>query len=198
MAAATTISVVWHRLRRALVDSHGGATVAGPATFYHRSRLRERGALMAKSHDETPGLDQNRAIDILNKIVELELAGTVRYTQYSLMVFGHARIPIINWMREQASESALHAVQAGEEVTSRGGNVSLGIGELVGSHHDSVDAMMQEMLIHERRGIELYRELLSVSEGVDVSLEELARQMIRTEQLDVAEIEKMLRKRGDA
>ena len=153
---------------------------------------------MATLHRAGPELDQDRALAILNQIVELELAGTVRYTQYSLMVFGHARIPIIGWMRQQATESMLHAVQAGEEVTTRGGKVSLGIGELVGTHHDSVDEMMQEMLIHERRGIDLYRDLLAVSEGVDVSLEELARQMIRTEELDVAEIEKMLRKRGDA
>jgi bacterioferritin len=143
-------------------------------------------------------LDEDRAVDILNQIVELELAGTVRYTQYSLMVFGHARIPIIGWMREQAAESAKHAVQAGEEVTSRGRKVSLSIGELVGTHHDTVDEMMQEMLIHERHSIALYRELLEVAEGCDVSLEELARQMIRREELDMSEIEKMLRKRGDA
>ena len=143
-------------------------------------------------------LDEDRAVDILNQIVEQELAGTVRYTQYSLMVFGHARIPIIGWMREQAAESAAHAVQAGEEVTSRGRKVSLSIGQLVGTHHDTVDEMMQEMLIHERQTISLYRDLLEVAEGRDVSLEELARQMIRREELDVAEIEKMLRKRGDA
>ena len=34
----------------------------------------------------------------LNTILELELAGVVRYLHYSLMVFGHARIPIIGWM----------------------------------------------------------------------------------------------------
>jgi len=153
---------------------------------------------MERSMSEPRQLDEKAAIGILNRIVELELAGSVRYTQYSLMVFGHARIPIISWMREQASESVMHAVQAGEEVTSRGGKVSLAIGELVGTHHDTVDAMMQEMLLHERHGIQLYRELLALAEGCDVSLEELSRQMIRQEELDVAEIEKMLRKRGDA
>ena len=54
------------------------------------------------------------------------------------------------------------------------------------------------MLVQERRGIELYRRLLALTEGRNVSLEELARQMVRSEELDVAEIEKMLRKRGDA
>jgi len=59
-------------------------------------------------------LSRDEAIDLLNRIVELELAGAVRYTQYSLMVFGHARIPIMGWMREQAAESLTHATQAGE------------------------------------------------------------------------------------
>ncbi len=144
-------------------------------------------------------LDQAEAIETLNKIVELELAGVVRFTQYSLMIFGHARIPIMGWMREQAQQSLAHAVQAGEEVTALGGNISLNIGELVGTHHASVDDILQEMLLQEHRGIELYRRLLALSdEGRSVSLEELARQMIRSEELDVAEIEKMLRKRGDA
>jgi bacterioferritin len=143
-------------------------------------------------------LDRDRVVNTLNRLVELELSGAVRFTQYSLMVFGHARIPIMSWMREQAQQSLTHAVEAGEEVTALGGKVSLGIGELVGTHHDSVDQMLEEMLIHERRGVTLWQELLQLTEGRSVSLEELARQMLRSEQLDIAEMEKMLRKRGDA
>jgi bacterioferritin len=143
-------------------------------------------------------LSRGEAINLLNRIVELELAGAVRYTQYSLMVFGHARIPILGWMREQASEALLHATQAGEEVTTLGARVSLGIGELAGTHHDSVDDIMQELLVHERSGLKLYRQLLDLSAGSSVSLEEFARQKIRNEEMHVAEIEKMLRRRGDA
>jgi bacterioferritin len=142
--------------------------------------------------------DKDKVIEVLNQIVELELAGAVRFTQYSLMVFGHARIPIQGWMLEQAQQSLNHGVQAGEEVTSLGGRVSLGIGELVGTHHASVDEMLQEMIIQEQHGIALYRRLLELTEGCHVSLEEMARQMIRSEERDLAEIEKMLRKRGDA
>jgi bacterioferritin len=140
----------------------------------------------------------DETIDTLNEILELELAGAVRYTQYSLMVFGHARIPITDWMRQQATEGLLHATMAGEEVTTLGGKVSLGIGELVGTHHPAVDEMMEEMLVHERRGITLYTRLLELVEGRSVSLEEYAREMIRNEELHVAEIDKMLRRRGDA
>jgi bacterioferritin len=151
-------------------------------------------------HEEERAMDIDRdaTIEVLNKILELELAGAVRYTQYSLMVFGHGRIPITEWMRAQAAESLVHATAAGEEVTSMGEKVSLGIGELVGTHHATVDEMMTEMLVHERRGVELYRQLLDIVEGHDVSLEEFARQMIRAEELHIAEITKMSLQRGDA
>jgi bacterioferritin len=143
-------------------------------------------------------IDNAEVIGTLNEIVELELAGAVRFTQYSLMVFGHARIPIMGWLQGQATESLAHAALVGEEVTTLGGKVSLGIGELVGTHHDAVDQMLEEMLVHERRGVVLYERLLAQVEGRHVPLEELARQQLRSEALDIAEIEKMLRRRGDA
>jgi len=143
-------------------------------------------------------LKKDEVIEVLNRVVELELSGAVRYTQYSLMVFGHTRIPIMNWMREQAAEGLQHATEAGEEVTSLGGRVSLGIGELAGTHHESIDDILRELIVHERKGIKLYQQLLRLSEGCSVSLEEFAREKIRKEEMHVAEIEKMLRRRGDA
>ena len=142
--------------------------------------------------------DRDEATKVLNAIVEHELAGMVRYTQYSLMIFGHARIPIISWMQAQATEAMDHARMAGEEVTSLGGRVSLEIGTLVGSHHDSVDDILEELVVHEESGIALYARLLGVAEGRSLPLEEFARQQIRAEALHVNEIKKMLRRRGDA
>lgn len=59
-------------------------------------------------------LDKEGAVALLNRILEQELAGVVRYTHYSLLVFGHNRIPIVAWLRAQATESLAHAQQAGE------------------------------------------------------------------------------------
>jgi bacterioferritin len=143
-------------------------------------------------------INKDDVVKVLNEIVELELAGAVRYTQYSLMIFGHARIPIMDWMRAQASEALIHAREAGEEVTSLGALVSLNIGQLAGTFHESVDEILQELLLHERRGIGQYQRLLKLTEAQSISLEEFARAKIRSEELHVAEIEKMLRRRGDA
>ena len=57
--------------------------------------------------------------------------GVVRYTHYSLMIYGYNRIPIVSWMRDQATESLDHANRAGELITQFGGHPSLGIGQLL-------------------------------------------------------------------
>ena len=111
-------------------------------------------------------LDKRKAVDLLNRILEAELAGVVRYTHYSFLVFGHNRIPIVAWMREQAAESLTHAQQAGEMITFLGEYPSLTIGPLLDSHKTDVDAIMRESLETEAKALALYRELFYCSKAV--------------------------------
>jgi len=141
-------------------------------------------------------MDKKKIIETLNTILETELAGVVRYTHYSLMIFGHARIPITEWFRKEASESLAHAVQAGEYVTAFGGHPSLKIGKLLETHKHDINDILEESIDHERAGVASYRTLLALTEGKDIRLEEYARDMIRTEEDHLSEIEKMLRKPG--
>ena len=141
--------------------------------------------------------DKKRIVELLNRILEMELAGTVRYTHYSLMVFGYNRIPIVSWLREQANESMTHAQQAGEIITSLGEHPSLAIGPLLETHKHDVGDILREALEHERSGIKLYRDLLSAVEGTSVWLEEYARQMVYQEETHAHEVDKMLRKPGE-
>lgn len=137
-----------------------------------------------------------RVIAVLNRILEAELAGVVRYTHYSFMVFGYSRIPIVSWLRGQATESLRHAEEAGELITMLGGRPSLGVGELLSDHKDDIGEILRESLEHERRALALYRELLSLVEGRDVMMEEYARRMIAQESMDLGAVEKMLRQPG--
>jgi bacterioferritin len=132
-------------------------------------------------------------IDQLNKILECELAGVVRYTHYSLMVFGHNRIPIVKWLREQAAESLGHAGETGEHITTLGGHPSLKIGKLVETEKHSLTDILTESLEHEELQIENLYGLLKMVEGHSVYLEEFARDMIAAEEAHVAEVKKMLR-----
>ncbi|OYZ24062.1 MAG: bacterioferritin [Bdellovibrio sp. 28-41-41] len=135
----------------------------------------------------------NEAIDILNKILECELAGVVRYTHYSLMVFGHNRIPIVKWLRDQASESLGHASEAGEHITTLGGHPSLKIGKLIETEKHSLNDILKESLDHEESQLNNLYSLLKLVEGKSVFLEEYAREMITEEEAHVAEVNKMLR-----
>ncbi len=142
-------------------------------------------------------VDKEKVSQLLNKIMEMELAGAVRYTHYSLMVYGYNRIPIVAWLREQATESLTHAQQAGEMITSLGDHPSLAIGPLLETHKHDIGDILRESLEHERAGIQLYRDLLALVEGKSVWLEEYARQMIALEETHAFEVDKMLRKPGD-
>ena len=142
--------------------------------------------------------DTKKAIEVLNKIMEIELAGVVRYTHYSLMVFGYSRIPIVSWMKEQATESLEHAHQAGELVTWLGGHPSLSIGPLLETEQHDIGDIMRESLQHEQSAIDAYYELLSIAEEAgSVTLEEYAREQIKMEELHLDEVNKMLRRPGD-
>jgi bacterioferritin len=142
-------------------------------------------------------IDRNQVVAVLNRLLEAELAGVVRYTHYSLLVFGFGRIPIVSWLRDQANESLLHAQQVGEWITTLGAYPSLAIGPLLDSHKHDIAAMLRESLETEAAALALYRDLLTQVEGRSVALEEFARQMIYAEELHAADVDKMLRKPGD-
>lgn len=141
-------------------------------------------------------IDKDAVITVLNKIMETELAGVVRYTHYSLMVFGYSRIPIVSWMRGQATESLNHATEAGEMITHLGAHPSLGIGPLLETHRHDIGDILNESLEHELLALTEYKKLLDMVNDRDVMLEEYARRMIALEETHLGEVRKMLRKPG--
>ncbi|MEW5892310.1 MAG: ferritin-like domain-containing protein [Pseudomonadota bacterium] len=141
-------------------------------------------------------MDKDKVLKTLNRIMELELAGVVRYTHYSLMVYGYNRIPIVDWLQKQADESLAHARRAGDLVTWLGGHPSLGIGPLLESHKHDIGDILRESLAHEGEALRAYEELLTLVKDRDVRLEEYARDMIVEEIAHKDEVDKMLRTPG--
>lgn len=145
----------------------------------------------------TETFDKTIVVGHLNKILELELAGVVRYTHYAFMIYGYNRLPIVSWMQEQAAESLAHARKAGEMITQLGEHPSLAIGPLLETHKHDIGDILRESLEHERTVLKTYRELLARVEGKSVLLEDYARQMIAKEELHQGDVDKMLRKPGE-
>lgn len=153
----------------------------------------------ARSKTRTPNkesFDKKGAIALLNRILQEELAGVVRYTHYSLMIYGYNRIPIVSWLRSQAEEALTHAQEAGDLITLLGEHPSLSIGHLLETHKHDVGGILRESLEIEGEALQLYKDLLALVEDKSVLLEEYARKMIVAEEMHRGEVDKMLRNPG--
>ena len=142
---------------------------------------------------EHNNIDTKEVIDLLNEIMEYELAGVVRYTHYSLMVTGPHRLPIVDFLKEQANESLMHAHQAGEVLTGLDGHPSQKIAVIEETHNHSIRDILEESLEHEQQALNLYRQLLTKVEGSSVYLEEYTRGLIGQEEQHQLELKKMLK-----
>ena len=137
-------------------------------------------------------LNEQRVCEILNEIIELEMAGVVRYAHSSLMVRGPNRIPIVTFLQEQANESLAHALQAGEYITGFGGHPSQRIASIEENHNHSVEQILTESLQHEMAAVDMYKVLLEEVADASIMLEEYARGQIGMEEQHALEIRKML------
>ena len=138
-------------------------------------------------------IDTEEMIPVLNNLMKAELAGVVRYTHYSLVITGPNRLPLVEFMKAQATESLLHAQQVGEILTGLGGHPEQGIATIEESHDHSLETVLKESIDHEHRALLLYKTLLKLSENNSVYLEEFARTQIGEEEMHVIELHKLLR-----
>tara|TARA_B100001113_G_scaffold228329_1_gene187443 strand:+ start:186 stop:611 length:426 start_codon:yes stop_codon:yes gene_type:complete len=138
-------------------------------------------------------MNTKKITEILNSIMEFELAGVVRYTHSSLMVTGPYRMPIVEFLKEQANESLLHAQQAGELLTGLDGHPSQKIAKIIETNDHSIEGILHESLMHEQHALKLYKDLLSIVEGKSVYLEEYTRNLIGQEEQHQLELKKMLK-----
>lgn len=138
-------------------------------------------------------MNKKKIIKKLTQIFDLELSGVIRYTHYSLMVFGPNRLPLVDFFKAQANESLAHANLAGEHITGLGGHPPLNINEIKETFKHDISEILKETLEHEKKAIKTYYELLNLIDGDSVYLEEYARSMIGQEELHSMEVEKMLK-----
>ena len=136
--------------------------------------------------------NQKEILVVLDRLLEAELSGVVRYLHYSFMIFGPNRIPITKWFRDHADEGLAHAVKIGEKITAFGGHASVKVKPVPETNRHNVLEMLKESLEYEKETLNQYYELLKLTNG-NIPLEELARELIRAETEHVEEVEKMVK-----
>ena len=138
-------------------------------------------------------INSKEVCDILNSIMEYELAGVVRYTHSSMMVSGPYRLPIVTFLKEQAAESLMHAQLAGEKIAGLDGHPSQKIAKIEETNRHTIKDILEESLAHELHALSLYKDLLAVVENKSVYLEEYARAQIGEEEQHSLELKIMLK-----
>lgn len=127
----------------------------------------------------------------MNQALEMEISGVVRYLHYSFMIMGPNRIPIQKWFHEQAQEGYQHATMLGEKITSLGGHPSLNVSKVPETKTHAVLEILKESLEFEERALQNYHEILKECAD-NIALEEMIRELIRTETEHIEEARKML------
>ena len=138
-------------------------------------------------------MNKSKIIDKLSEIFDLELCGVIRYTHYSLMIFGANRLPLVDFFKAQATESLDHANLAGEHITGLGGHPPINAISIKESNNHDIYEILKETLDHEKKAILTYYKLLDIVSNKSVYLEEYARSMIQQEELHSQEVEKMIK-----
>ena len=145
---------------------------------------------------EMKEINSELVCNILNEIMEYELAGVVRYTHSAMMVSGPYRLPIVNFLKDQASESLTHAQQAGELIVGLDGHPSQRIAKIKETHRHSIKNILEESLAHEQGALKLYKKFLENVADRSIYLEEYARGLIGQEEQHSLELKAMLKDFG--
>ncbi|MBI3590886.1 MAG: bacterioferritin [Candidatus Melainabacteria bacterium] len=134
-----------------------------------------------------------KLIKALNKDLEKEMAGIVRYLHHSFIVFGPNRGPLVQMFRAQATESMTHAIQLGEKITALGGHPTVKVDQVFEPGYQSVEDMLAEDLKAEKQQLQLYTEQLKEFGDYNLTMKLMLEQIIVNEQTHVDEMEKYLR-----
>ena len=136
---------------------------------------------------------KERLIKALNKDLEREMAGIVRYLHHSFIVFGPHRGPLVEMFRTQATESTTHAIQLGEKITALGGHPTVRVEQVFEPGDQTIEEMIEEDLKAERTQLELYTQQLREFGDENLPIKLMLEQVIIAEQTHVDEMEKYLR-----
>lgn len=130
----------------------------------------------------------------LNDIMALELSGAMMYLHYSFSIYGHARIPIVGWLRSQSGEGMTHATEVGDKITAFGGqpNTAPALNKFSPTF-SSLDDMLRQTLRLEREAFDAYAALLNEVESENLVLRVFLENKIAEESGHIEEIEMMLR-----
>jgi bacterioferritin len=120
-------------------------------------------------------LDTDAAVEVLNRILHLELNGVMQH-------FHH------HWMSRRLHASRARAITIGQHIAALTAGPAVGVDALMGDALVSSDELLDAARSYDRGRIAEYRRLLELVEGRSDDLEAFARAQIAAEERHLAEL----------
>jgi bacterioferritin len=134
--------------------------------------------IMAKSTERAggvPGLDTAATVEVLNRILHVELSGVMQHYHH-------------HWMSRWLQSSRPRAIAIGQHIASLTGGPSVGVDRLMDDALVSAQDMLDAVRGYEQNRVEEYRKLLELVAGRSEGLEAFARAQIAAEERHAAEL----------
>jgi len=139
-------------------------------------------------------MSNDKICERLNEILANELAGALMYLHYSFFIYGHSRIPIVEWLRSQSSEGMTHATMVGDKIIALGGEpVTHPSHDKFPKNFATLNDMLRATLRLEKEVFEQYASLLRELDDESLAMRVFLEQIITEEVGHIEEIERMLR-----
>lgn len=137
-------------------------------------------------------MDSKKVVAALNGALQMELQTAIRNLHYSFQVLGPSRKPVVEFFRQEATESIGHAATLGEKILALGGQPTINVQAFHKATEQSVEALLADSLKHDEEAVRAYTDLLKLVQD-DVPLRVLVENQILSEQEHVEELRKFLR-----
>ena len=132
-------------------------------------------------------IDTDRAIELLNGLLQLEYTGLAQYTQHGFVVRGPERVA--KWFQDEAEECLGHARLLGEKIVALGGVPT--VERLSVQQAATLEEMLQLDLDLERRAVAGYQVALDAL-SADTALRVMMENQVFEETTHVEELERIL------
>lgn len=124
---------------------------------------------------EMPALDTDATVDVLNKILHLELNGVMQHLHHV-------------WMSRWLEAFRPRAIAVGQHISDLTGGPMVSVDALMNEAMATADEMIDAARSQDQRRVKEYRKLLELVAGRNVELEAFARAQIAAEECHISNV----------
>lgn len=141
-------------------------------------------------------MSKQDVIDRLNTILSWELAGTIQYLHYSVLVTGPLRPVYQDFFKDGSKEARGHAEMVGEKIVALGGVPTAEPATILPAA--DLDTMLRNTLSLEKAALAAWESAWEIGEAANLGTKLWMEEMIAEEQMHVDEVSKILGVTGAA